>query len=410
MLAVGLAALAATGTAWFFHRRQASSSSSTSSIRKNDPRPKPTSSSPSFPLSSSIEEGNRSGSNKSQEALVEQRFQACVVQMKSQLSRLAHTQQLSYYGLYKQATVGDYDEYQPTPPSSLDIVASKKYEAWKSRKGMTRVAAMQEYIDNVITFEFTKEMMNVDGHDDDGDGGDDDGEMEGEAIMDIQGMGVGVSTLAGGETKDDGDQHPLHAAARNGDCDALKKVLSSSSRSSKDATSDASTSNVNQTDDAGQSPLHLAADQGHLDCVKVLISHGADVHATDHDGISVLQAAVIGGSVDVTKLLLAVGANPDQQDNDGDTPRSEAVNEGGEMRRVFEERDGSNVLNGMDDILDDEFLLQLKTNGIAINIPTTATNTNKSTTSQQLQQRPNVEQELKNLSNIQIELDDDGDM
>lgn len=386
LLAVGLATLAATYSAWLFYRRQASSTKSGvdhGSIRK------------------SIQERG-SASDNSQEALIEQRFQACVVQMKSQLPKLSYTQQLSYYGLYKQAAIGDYDEYQPHGPSRLDVVATKKYEAWKSRKGMTRFAAMQEYIDKVITYEFTKEMMNLDDEDDDG------GDLEGEAIMDVQGLGNHVSTLAGSTSCDVDDGNPIHAAARRGDVDELTKLLNDGATNIDEKK--ATKPDVNQTDDAGQSPLHLAADQGNLNCVKLLILNGANIHATDNDGISVLQAAVIGGSVDVTKLLLAVGANPDQQDNDGDTPRTEADNEGNEMHELFDEHDEGRI---GPNILDNDFVHQLEKNGVVI--PKSRSKKNeevaaeKNTTSNK---RVNVEEELKNLSTIQITLDDSdyGDM
>lgn len=53
---------------------------------------------------------------------------------------------LTLYSLYKQGTVGDV---QGKRPGMLDFVGRAKYDAWAARKGATREAAMQEYVDLV---------------------------------------------------------------------------------------------------------------------------------------------------------------------------------------------------------------------------------------------------------------------
>lgn len=50
---------------------------------------------------------------------------------------------LELYGLYKQATEGDVTGKKP---GMLDFRGRAKYEAWESRKGMTREAAMDAYV------------------------------------------------------------------------------------------------------------------------------------------------------------------------------------------------------------------------------------------------------------------------
>ena len=50
---------------------------------------------------------------------------------------------LGLYGLYKQGTQGDADGNRP---GMLDIKGRAKYDAWASRKGMTRDAAMGAYV------------------------------------------------------------------------------------------------------------------------------------------------------------------------------------------------------------------------------------------------------------------------
>lgn len=53
---------------------------------------------------------------------------------------------LDLYALYKQATVGNATGDRP---GMLDIKGRAKYDAWAKRKGMTKDAAMQAYIDLV---------------------------------------------------------------------------------------------------------------------------------------------------------------------------------------------------------------------------------------------------------------------
>jgi diazepam-binding inhibitor (GABA receptor modulator, acyl-CoA-binding protein) len=50
---------------------------------------------------------------------------------------------LDLYSLYKQATEGDVSI---DPPGMFDFVGRAKYDAWLSRKGMTRSEATASYI------------------------------------------------------------------------------------------------------------------------------------------------------------------------------------------------------------------------------------------------------------------------
>lgn len=50
---------------------------------------------------------------------------------------------LEMYGLYKQASEGDISGDRP---GGFDFKAIAKYDAWLSRKGMTKEDAMQQYV------------------------------------------------------------------------------------------------------------------------------------------------------------------------------------------------------------------------------------------------------------------------
>jgi diazepam-binding inhibitor (GABA receptor modulator, acyl-CoA-binding protein) len=50
---------------------------------------------------------------------------------------------LNLYGLYKQATAGDVSGSRP---GMMDFKGRAKYDAWASRKGMSRDDAMRVYV------------------------------------------------------------------------------------------------------------------------------------------------------------------------------------------------------------------------------------------------------------------------
>ncbi|HBF12761.1 MAG TPA: acyl-CoA-binding protein [Deltaproteobacteria bacterium] len=55
---------------------------------------------------------------------------------------------LNLYALYKQSTEGDVSGNKP---GMFDIVKKAKYEAWASRKGLSKESAMAEYVKLVST-------------------------------------------------------------------------------------------------------------------------------------------------------------------------------------------------------------------------------------------------------------------
>ncbi|MFX0151710.1 MAG: acyl-CoA-binding protein [Candidatus Hodarchaeota archaeon] len=57
---------------------------------------------------------------------------------------------LEMYGLYKQALKGDIEGKRP---GRMNIKARYKYDAWASRKGMSKEEAMKTYIDLIKKLE-----------------------------------------------------------------------------------------------------------------------------------------------------------------------------------------------------------------------------------------------------------------
>jgi acyl-CoA-binding protein len=74
-----------------------------------------------------------------------QRFQDAQARIKP-ITGLSNDTMLELYALFKQATVGDATGSRP---GMIDVRGRAKFDAWAKRKGMTKDAAMQGYIEVV---------------------------------------------------------------------------------------------------------------------------------------------------------------------------------------------------------------------------------------------------------------------
>jgi acyl-CoA-binding protein len=70
-------------------------------------------------------------------------FVAAQARIKKLTKFPGNDQLLALYSLYKQANFGDVKGERPEP---LDFRARAKYDAWATRKAMTRDAAMTAYV------------------------------------------------------------------------------------------------------------------------------------------------------------------------------------------------------------------------------------------------------------------------
>ncbi len=74
---------------------------------------------------------------------LEQDFADAQERVKKLSRRPGNQDLLELYALYKQATQGDVEGKRP---GILDPVGRAKYDAWASRRGTERAAAMQAYV------------------------------------------------------------------------------------------------------------------------------------------------------------------------------------------------------------------------------------------------------------------------
>lgn len=73
---------------------------------------------------------------------LQEQFEAALTRVKT-LPSQPNDVLLSLYALYKQATQGDASGKKP---GMLDFVAKAKFEAWESKKGLSKEQAMAEYV------------------------------------------------------------------------------------------------------------------------------------------------------------------------------------------------------------------------------------------------------------------------
>ena len=70
-------------------------------------------------------------------------FNAAVAKSKDLTKRPSNTELLDLYALYKQATDGDVSGDRP---GGFDFKAIAKFDAWTSKKGISKEQAMTEYV------------------------------------------------------------------------------------------------------------------------------------------------------------------------------------------------------------------------------------------------------------------------
>jgi diazepam-binding inhibitor (GABA receptor modulating acyl-CoA-binding protein) len=76
-------------------------------------------------------------------ASLEEQFEMAIRESKQLARKPDEETLLELYSYYKQATDGDATGSRPGP---FDFVARAKYDAWKSRAGISRDAAIEAYV------------------------------------------------------------------------------------------------------------------------------------------------------------------------------------------------------------------------------------------------------------------------
>ncbi|KAF1800063.1 hypothetical protein FB192DRAFT_1389919 [Mucor lusitanicus] len=211
---------------------------------------------------------------------------------------LPNDKKLHFYGLFKQATIGDCNIDKP---GLFDFVARAKYDAWQGFKGLGFREARNMYIDGV-------EELKV--------GWSRQGEYEyipsAEDIKKGEGLASNAVSSMAVEDDDDGlESEDIFGYTRLSDLDKLNAEL------------EAHPELINSKED-GLTALHIAADRGYLDIVQALVKAGADINVKTDDEDTALHLACISDQLETAKFLIASGCDKTLLDSEGKTAFEQA--------------------------------------------------------------------------------------
>lgn len=190
---------------------------------------------------------------------------------------------LQFYGLYKQATVGDCDTKRP---GLFQLTAKAKWDAWNKLKGTSNGDSMSQYI-TLLTTTIPKWQ---------------------ESAKKDQWVSVSAHTVPVENLIPD-DEKLITDFIKEGDLKSFLEHL-------KAATEE----QLNELDESGLGLIHWAADRNQLEILCELLKiPGIKINLQDSDGQTALHYAASCGHKDTLELLLGQGADRSIANSDGET-------------------------------------------------------------------------------------------
>ena len=191
---------------------------------------------------------------------------------------------LQFYGLYKQATVGDCDSKRP---GLFQLTAKAKWDAWNQLKGIASKEAMEKYISLLSsTIPKWQEVSKKD------------------AWVSVSAHMVPVENLV------PDDEKLISDFIKEGDLPSFKRHLK-----------EAANEQLNELDQSGLGLIHWAADRNQVEILReLLLNPVVQVNLQDSDGQTALHYASSCGNKECLEVLLTNGADPNIVNTDGETP------------------------------------------------------------------------------------------
>jgi len=204
---------------------------------------------------------------------IEKIFGRAATHLQTIASELDPKTLLSFYGLYKQATVGKCN----TPkPGIFNLQAKAKWNAWNDLNDMTMAVAMSRYVDELNKLQPDWDVQN-------------------NKRTKEQWVSVSTFQMEGGDDVETTDKCHFDYV-KEGNLDKLKVVQDLAHH-------------LNIVDNDGLGLIHWAADRGNIDILQFLLNSGADVNLLDPDGQTALHYASSCGHLDCVALLIKFGAD-----------------------------------------------------------------------------------------------------
>ncbi len=205
---------------------------------------------------------------------IEQRFGLAATYLQSIVPELDQKSLLSFYGLYKQATVGPCN----TPkPGIFNLQAKAKWNAWNDLNDMTKDVAMGKYVDEMERLRPDWDVNNK------------------KLPKEQQWVSVSTFQMDGDDSDEVADKSQFDYV-KEGDFEKLSKCH-------------AFEQHKNAVDDGGLGLIHWAADRGNTEILQFLLNSGVDINLVDRDGQTALHYASSCGHLECVKLLIKFGAD-----------------------------------------------------------------------------------------------------
>lgn len=204
---------------------------------------------------------------------IEQRFGRAATYLQSVVSELDQKTLLSFYGLYKQATVGPCNIPKP---GIFNLQAKAKWNAWNDLSDTTKDVAMSRYVDEM-------EKLRPDWDD------------SNKKRTKEQWVSVSTFQMEGDDSVEVANKSQVDYV-KEGDLDGLSKVHGLEQH-------------LNAVDDDGLGLIHWAADRGNTEILQFLLNSGVDINLVDPDGQTALHYASSCGHLECVKLLIKFGAD-----------------------------------------------------------------------------------------------------
>lgn len=214
---------------------------------------------------------------------MEQKFGRAATHLQSIVSDLDQKTLLSFYGLYKQATVGACN----TPkPGIFNLQGKAKWNAWNDLNDMTKDVAMARYVDEM-------ERLRPDWDDNN------------KKRTKEQWVSVSTFQMEGDDSVEAADKSHFDYV-KEGDLEKLSKIHGLDQH-------------LNTVDGDGLGLIHWAADRGNTEILQFLLNSGVDINLVDPDGQTALHYASSCGHLECVKLLTKFGADRMIKDKESQT-------------------------------------------------------------------------------------------